>query len=153
MKRWIIYAAVIAVLGFSPHRGVDISKLTPVQTVWLTEQNGVIYLHTDSGDFGAGADIEAALNTLNDSASGIVFLETADYLIIEVGREELLMQVNEIFRPGCMICTAEERPDLKKATAYLEIHAPDITLRQWRVEQKKLQQLQEKDGRLGWSDG
>ena len=153
MRRWIIYAAVIAALGFSPLRGMDISELSPVQTVWLSEEKGQVYLQTDAGDFGVGADIEEALSDLNKSATGVVFLETADYLIIEAGREDLLAQANEVFRPGCMACTAEKKPDLQKATAYLRIHEPSATLRQWCVEKNKLQQLLENNGRFSWRDG
>ena len=153
MKRWILYALVLAILGIAPTGGMDIGRLSPVQTVWLTEINGQIYMQTDVGEFGVGSNIEEALRDLNKAASSVVFLETADYLIIEKGREELLEQAAGAFRPSCMLCTAKKMPDLEKATDYLRIHEPGITLRQWRAEESPLQELREQEGRFGWNDG
>lgn len=150
MKRWIIYAAALAMLGISPLQGMDIGQLSPVETVWLTEQDGQVYIQTDGGDFGRGTDVPEALEQMNDSASRIIFLETADYLIIEEGKEELLEQVFKVLRPTCMICKAEQMPDLRAATSYLRVHEPELTLRQWRIERSTLPQLQERDGRFVW---
>lgn len=153
MKRWILYAVALAMLGLSPFRGMDIGKLSPVQTVWLTEDKGQICMQTDTGDFGIGADVKEALHNLNKSAAGIVFLETADYLVIEAGREVLLEQAIAVFRPSCRVCAAEQLSDLNQATDFLRTHEPIITLRQWTIEQNKLQQLQEKDGRFSYREG
>ena len=152
MRRWIVYAAVLAVLAISPLQGMDIGTLSPARTVWLAEHNGQIYMQTDAGDFGVGADVQGALDDLNASASCQVFLETADYLIIEKGREVLLTQAVAVFRPACRICTADKMPDMESATDFLRVHKPVTTLRQWRVEKNQLQLLQEQNGRFCWDE-
>lgn len=146
MKRWIVYLAVLAMLGVAD--GMDISDLCPVETVWVARENGQIHIRTDAGDLGVGEDLRSAVENLNATAAGIAFLETADYLIIETGAEEILLQAGPVLRPSCMLCVAEKMPDLEAATAYLRIHEPVVTLRQWSKEQAPLPQLQEQDGRF-----
>lgn len=148
MKRWIMYIVLLGMLGVSD--GMDISKLSPVETVWIAEQNGQILIQTDSGDFGVGDGLVSALENLNATASGVVFLETADYLIIEKGSEAQLVQAASVFRPSCMLCVAGKMPDLEAVTTFLRIHEPTVTLRQWNREQNPLPQLEEQDGRFQW---
>ena len=152
MRRWIICAAAAVLLMISPVRGMDISQLSPVQTVWVAVENGQVYLQTDGGEWGSGTDIASALENLNETAAGVVFLETADYLILQKGEEALLEQAPTIFRPSCMVCVADEMPDLEQATAFLRLHEPSITLRQWSVEGNLLQQLTGSDGRFAWDE-
>lgn len=154
MKRWIIYIVLfvgVAIFGTIPFRGTDIAKLAPVEVVWLSRNGGQVHLKTDTGDMGEGKSIQAALADMKAAASGSVFLETADYLIVEVGREALLEQVYDVLRPSCMVCMAEEMPDMKAVAEYLSAHEPELSLRQYRVEKGKLPQLTEKEGRFMWN--
>ena len=153
MKRWICYVAALALLGVSPFHRLDISRLAPVETVWLGQQGGLVCIETDQGYFGSGEDVASALENLNATASAIVFLETADYVILESGMERCLIQAERIFRPSCMLCIADQMPDLKAATDFLQIHEPAVTLRQWNVQQCSLPRLIATDGRFAWQDG
>lgn len=150
MKRWIVYIAAAALFAVTPFRGTDIAKLAPVEVVWLTEKGGQVYLETDTGDKGWGKDVSSALEDMKGAAPGSVFLETADYLIVEKGREGLLGQVYDVLRPSCMVCTAEQMPDMEAVAAYLAAHEPQTTLRQLQVEQKSLFVLREQAGRFEW---
>ena len=153
MKRWILYAGIvigIAVFGTSSLRGIDIGKLAPVEVVWLAEENGQVYLETDTGDAGRGENVHLALEDMKAAAPGYVFLETADYLIVQKGSEGLLDQVYDVLRPPCMVCVAEDMPDIEHVAAFLEVHESAVTLRQCRVQQQKLPILQERDGRFEW---
>ena len=152
MRRWILYAAILILLVAAPFQKMNISRLSPVQTVWVAEVNGEILLQTAGGAQGIGADIPAALENLNAGAADIVFLETADYLIIETGTEALLEQASLVFRPSCMVCAAASMPELEQATKFLRIHEPVVTLRQWMVEHNALQQLVAEEGRLIWNE-
>lgn len=150
MKRWIFYITTVALLAVTPFRGTDIGELAPVEVVWLTEKNGQVYLETDTGDMGWGADVRSALEDMKAAAPGSVFLETADYLIVEQGREVLLEQVYDVLRPSCMVCAAEKMPDMEAAASYLTAHEPQTTLRQRQVEQRSLSMLREQEGRFEW---
>lgn len=150
MKRWVLYVAVLTLLGASTSRDTDIGKLAPVEAVWLTENNGQIYLECDTGDAGRGETLQDALKDMKAAALGTIFLETADYLIVEQGREALLEQAYDLLRPSCKICVAQSKPDLQNVAMFLNAHEPTVTLRQYQVEQKKLPTLREEEGRFEW---
>lgn len=153
MKYWLLFFSlfiVAAIFGPATFRGTDIAKLAPVEVVWLSERDGRVSLKTDTGDFGIGEDMQAALEDMKTTASGTVFLDTADYLIVEQGCEELLEQAYTLLRPSCMICVAEKMPDLEVAAEYLSAHEPERTLRQYRVEKGNIPELVELEGRFAW---
>lgn len=154
MKRWILYIAifvVVAILGTIPFRGTDIAKLAPVEVVWLSQSGGRVHLETDTGDMGEGENVQAALNDMKAAAPGAVFLETADFLIVEQGDEELLTQVYEVLRPTCMVCISKKMPDMKAVAKFLAAHEPELTLRQYRVQRGELPILTEQEGRFKWN--
>lgn len=148
MKRWLVYLAVLVLCGTSANRGTDIGELAPVEAVWLTEKAGQVYLETDTGDMGRGDDVQRALRDMKVTAPGTIFLETADYLIVEKGREDLLVQLVDILRPSCKVCVMRSMPDLEKAVAFLAVHEPQVTLRQYQVENCALPMLREQEGRF-----
>ena len=148
MKRWLLYVAVLIVLGTSSSQGADIGKLTPVEVVWLAEEDGQVFLECDTGDAGRGETFQDALKDMKAAALGVIFLETADYLIVEQGREALLEQAYDLLRPSCKICVAQSKPDLQKAAMFLNAHEPQATLRQYRMEKRELPALWEEEGRL-----
>lgn len=153
MKQWVAYIATVmgvALFGISAFRGTDIAGLAPVEVVWLAEKGGEVYLETDDGNIGRGKDVRQVLADMKATAKGTIFLETADYLIVEAGQEELLEQVYDVFRPSCMVCVAEKMPDMEAATEFLTAHEPIVTLRQYRADQRELQILNEENGRLRW---
>ena len=150
MKRWLVYLAVLVLCGTSANRGTDIGELAPVEVVWLTEKAGQVYLETDTGDIGRGEDVPSALHNMNATSSGNILLETADYLIVEQGREDLLAQVYDLLRPSCKVCIARSMPDLEKVTVFFTAHEPEVTLRQYQVEQCTLPVLGEQEGRFAW---
>ena len=154
MKYWLLFFSLFiatAIFGPASFRGTNIAKLAPVEVVWLSERDGQVSLKTDMGDFGVGEDMQAALEDMKASASGTVFLDTADYLIVEQGREELLEQAYTFLRPSCMICVAEKMPDLEVAAEYLSAHEPELTLREYRVDKGEIPELVEQEGRFAWN--
>ncbi|MBE6948209.1 MAG: hypothetical protein E7454_08210 [Ruminococcaceae bacterium] len=153
MKRWFLYLALLAAAAFltiSPFQGSDVAKLLPIETVWLAQEKGTVSLKTDTGDLGRGETVAAALQDMKESASGTVFLDTADYLIVEKGSEELLTQIYHILRPSCMVCIAENMPDLEQVTAYFNAHEPPMTLRRFQNGGEKLPILTKQEGRFKW---
>lgn len=150
MKRWLAYLAILVLCGTSANRGTDIGKLAPVEVVWAEEKAGQIYLETDTGNMGRGADAQSALQNMKATASGTIFLETADYVIIEQGKEDLLVQMYDILRPSCEVCVALSMPVLKNAAEFMAAHESGITLRQYQVEQCTLPVLREQEGRFAW---
>lgn len=150
MKRWFVYLAVLVLCGASSDRGTDIGELAPVEVVWLSENAGQVFLQTDTGDMGRGEDVQGALQDMKAAAPGTIFLETADYLIVQQGREYLLAQVYDLLRPSCNVCVARSMPDLEKVATFLTAHEPQVTLRLHQVEMGTLPLLGEQEGRFEW---
>lgn len=150
MKRWLVYILALVLLAAFPFSGTDVGKLAPVEVVWLAEQNGQIYLQTDTGDVGRGEDVRSALQNMTATAYGTIFLDTADYLIVKHGQEELLQQVYDVLRPSCMVCSAAKMPDMESVASFLAAHEPPVTLRLHRIGQNELPMLAGQEGRYEW---
>lgn len=141
MRRWILYLgafALVLALGISPFSGTDVGKLLPVEVVRLSYQSGKLVLETDTGDSGVGTDAMLALQNLKDTTAGIVFLETADYLIIEPGCEERLTELQDMLRPACGICFGKGNVKLEEAAKFLRTHSPKVTMQDWEGGQRDL---------------
>lgn len=149
MRRWWIYIilyALVGVFGLSPFSGTDIAKLSPVEAVWLEERDGYVRIETDSKEVGVGKTLSEALDNMKLTASGTVFLDTADYVIVKRGSEDLLLQVTDILRPSCSVCIADAMPDMEKAAEYLGVHEPTVKLKD--ISAAELPYLTEREGRM-----
>lgn len=135
MKKWLFPLAAltaVAVLSRLPHPARDISKLDPVQTVYIYMEGDTLHMETDTGDLGSGHTLTEAAQSMKENADAEIFLETAEYLILSPD-----VPISEDFythlRPSCRVCFMESRPDLTAAAAYLSIHTPDLTLAKLRA--------------------
>lgn len=149
MRRWWIYIILyvfVGAFGWSPFVGTDIAKLVPVEVVWLERTDGRVCIETDCGDIGIGKTLSEALGDLHQTAAGTVFLDTAEYVIVKRGSQELLLQISEVLRPSCSVCVADSMPDLVKAAGYLGVHEPTAKMKD--VNRSELPYLIERDGRL-----
>ena len=151
MKKWLLYELIFAaavVLNLSPFQGTDVGKLLPVELVRVSADGRNIILETDTGDMGKGGTVEEALSDLKATTAGTVFLETADYLLIQPGCEELLDDLVKILRPSCSVCVELGDGELKKAAKYFAAHEPQVTLQDWRCGFLQLPRLVVREGRM-----
>ena len=150
MKRWHIYIilyAIVGAFGLSPFHGTDIATLSPVEVVWIERQFGNVRMETDSGEVGIGSTIADALDNMKATAAVTVFLDTANFVIVKKGSEDILPELKGVLRPSCAVCTAQVMPDLKQAAAFLALHEPSAKMKNlcaW----DKLPLLQQEKGRL-----
>ena len=136
MKKWL-YAAALLALGLLtrlPHPARDIAKLEPVQLVYIYKEMDHLCIETDTDHRGAGRDILEAAADLRSKADGEIFLETAEFLLLE---EDVTVTADffTLLRPGAGVVYTRERPDLTAAAEYLSIHSPEHTLRELRTYQ------------------
>lgn len=151
MKRWLWYiglAAAVAFLSGKQPAGKDIGKLQPVQAVRLTCAGEQVRMETDTGDFGEGENVQAALEDMKRSASGEIFLDTADYLIVSPDCLELMPSVASYLRPSCAVCVEDGEPDMGRIGSYLQNHTPDVTLKKYRAGLRDMQTLVTREGRM-----
>ena len=146
MKKWLIAGSVLLlILIRTESAGTDINNLEPVAAVQvLTEEEGILVL-TDTGSRGYGETLDSALKNLHESAPAVIFLDTAQYLLVD--RELYLEELSQLLRPACQVCLAKEPVDLELAGKYLEVHDQQTTLLQYRAGREDLPLLYSKEGR------
>ncbi|MCD7755594.1 MAG: hypothetical protein LUJ09_04585 [Firmicutes bacterium] len=151
MRRWIVYlllfCAVLALNG-EPFGGTDLAQLSPVKLLQISRQADTLRIETDTGYSGEGADLDAALQDLADTTPGMIFLETADYLLLSPDCQTLLPALADSLRPACAVCLTWDTPELEEAAEYLTVHEPDVTLHDCLTGQPELPVLVQQKGRL-----
>ena len=146
MKRILVWALLAAALCL-PDRGTDIGKLLPVELVAVRREEGVFRVETDTGQFGLGNTLEEAMADLRNAAPGVVFFDTADYLLLT--RETLTAEgLSSFFRPGVRVLLAEDPVDPEEAAEYLRSRKVGVQLKKLGEIGQILPELSEKNSRL-----
>jgi len=151
LKKWIVYVlalAAIPVLSFGGLGGEDVGKLSPVQAVMVNTEKDGLRILTDGGQGGWGKDVTSAMEDLNATSSARVFLDTADYLLLEPGTEIWLPKLQQYLRPSCSVCYVSVTVDPAEAATYLQLHQPKLTLTQYEAGQRGLPTLIYNEGRM-----
>ena len=135
MKKWLFLAAVltaVAVLSRRPHPARDVAKLEPVQVVYIRIDGAEYSVETDTGAKGTGANLTEAAADMKANATGEIFLDTAEFLLLHPA-VPITEEFHTLLRPTCKVTFTTAAPDLQAASAYLTIHSPPVTLAQLRV--------------------
>ena len=151
MKKWLPYLLIliaVSLLGYGGFGGEDLGKLYPVQTLMLSADQEGVRLLTDGGQQGKGMDALSALEDLKATAAAQVFLDTADYLLLEPGVECYLPQLQQFLRPGCNVCYVSGPVQLQEVSGFLEHHPPVLTLTQYAAGEGHLPTLIYNEGRM-----
>jgi len=120
--RKILYAAILIALFFAPVKQVDVGKLLPIRAVAVYTYEERVILETDSGNIGSGATAEMALTDLKKNTPAVVFLDTAEYLLVAPKAEQYGEEILGSFKPAVKvhICNAQGRVD--QVAKYLDVH-------------------------------
>ena len=135
MKKWLVFAAAVtavAILSRRPHPARDVARLEPVQAVYIYQKNGTLCIETDTGAAGSGKTLTEAAADLKASASGEIFLDTAEFLLIDP-EVTITADFHTLLRPICGVTFTHATPDLQAAADYLTIHQPFVTLLELRT--------------------
>ena len=122
-RRMVFYLAALALLLLGG-RNTDIGQLRPVEVVQLYAKGNLLILKTDTGDMGWGITVEEAVRKLKETTPGIIYLDTADYLLLEEGAEEYLPSMKRYLKKRTKVVYGPEELDLEEMAAYLRIHRP-----------------------------
>ena len=132
---FIILLAAASAVCFAqlPKTGTDAAKLLPAQTLVFSAADGEIRVESDTGASGSGKTLAAALEQMERSAEGTLFLGTAEYLVLTKGTQALLADLYEEprLRPAAkpVLCGAETI-SAEQADAILQAHPTQLTLAQ-----------------------
>lgn len=123
----LLYIVILIAVLLVPVRGTDVGKLIPVEVIAVSESDGVIRLETNTGNWGEGETLDAAFRNMEETASGIIYLDTAEYALIgeEVDPQTLCGYLKDSVR----VCTAEAGIPLDGIADYLSAHRPGVRLR------------------------
>ena len=138
MKKAIYLTAALAVIGILsrlPHPAQDVANLDPVRAVWVYLEDGLLHLETDTGSRGSGVTLSAAEAVLRRNATKEVYLDTAEFLILDPG-VPITDDFFILLSPSCRVCYTIRRPDLPTAAQYLATHKPDLRLSRLRAEER-----------------
>lgn len=150
MKKWIRYLLILAaipMMSFGGFGGEDVGRLSPAQVVLLRQRDQVM-LRTDTKELGIGEDVEKAIRNMKDTSQHRIFLDTADYLLIEPGAEMWIDQLQEYLRPSCNICYIVGEVDPEQAGQFLQRHKPMLTLTEYKAGNHRLPCLTVEKGRM-----
>ena len=140
----MLYITLAALALAAPLERTDVGKLRPVEVVSVAVREGNYLIRTDTGDRGAGATLEEAVNDLWDRAPGIIYLDTAEYLLLEDETAQM-DGLHQILKPGIRVCAAEPGICLDGSGQYLDVHRPAARLKD-EAEYDELERLWEEEG-------
>lgn len=131
MKKIAIYITLLAAALLIPVNGTDVGKLVPVEVLQLYKDGDTVIISADLGETGSGTTVEAAIENMKDTTAGIIFLDTADFLLVDetAGDEVSAMKVH--LKPSVRVCRTAGTLDLKEAAAYLAVHKPQQKLKDY----------------------
>jgi len=136
MKRIILYALILVAVLLVPVERTDVGRLRPVQSVMIYGGEGNVVIATDTGDSGNGQDAQAALEDLKRTTPAVIYLDTAEYLLVAEGMESAVEHLRAHLKETVELYHYLGTPKLEEVTKYLEIHGNAPSLKSWREGQK-----------------
>ena len=127
--RKLLYGVSLVALLFAPVQRLDVAKLEPVQTVALYMEEKQLVLETDTGNKGKGKDLTEAINDLEEKTPGVIYLDTAQYLLVTEETEALLYSLDGYLRQSIKVSKWDGKSSVKSAAQYLRIREDLHTLR------------------------
>ena len=147
MKKLVIYGILLTAAVMVPSRTTELGKLKPVETLAIYQENGQVVLETDTGDIGRGGTVVKAIENLKETTAGIVYLDTADYLVIKHGGEPFVKYLASYLKDSVRICHGDKGIDIEKTAPYLSVHTPAVEIKDYH-EGMALENLRLDHGRL-----
>lgn len=136
MKRILLYALLMAAALLAPVERADVGKLRPIETVSVYRENDWVVLRTDTDDVGIGTTAIQALKNMKDSASGIIYLDTAEYLLIDKEAQDVAEELRDVLKGKVQLCLATKEIEPLDATKYLSAHGGLPQMRNWKTGQE-----------------
>lgn len=133
--RWSIYTLLILGILVTAPKGTDVGKLQPIEVVLVSKRDDMVMIETDTGDKGIGQSINEAVSDLKQRSPGAVILKTAEYLLVEKGTETFLRDMKGVVKGNIRVCRVQGSADLRLVAGYLNIHRPQMCLRDLKTDE------------------
>ena len=119
--RILLYIIILVAMFFAPVDRLDIAKLEPVEAVAVYMEEGRVTLQTDGEDIGSGVAAQEALADLKENALAVIYLDTADYLLVGEGAEEAAKDLQQYLQKSVQI-GKYNGGNIKEEAQYLDVH-------------------------------
>lgn len=135
--RKILYIAILTLTCFAPVEPLDIAELLPVEAVAVYTDRNDIVLETDTGNIGRGATVEEALADLKTETPAVIYLDTAEYLLVSEDTLLVLEDIAKLLKPKVKVSCCDAGGRVKDAAKYLHVHPQYKMLREIMSEKKE----------------
>ena len=136
MKRIILYCVILGAVLAVPVEKLDVGKLEPVQAVWMHRQDDQIVLETDTDDWGFGTTADAALADLEEHCPGIIYLDTAQFLLVSENAANQIPMLRQHLKDSVLLSSWDGQGQLSDAVKYMASHETGIKLKKWKQDVK-----------------
>ena len=103
-----------------------------VQSVFVEYNNEQVILKTDTGEIGIGDTPELALENLKQTAPAIIYLDTAEFLLMEENSLKFAEQMRKLLKDKVRICLMDPEIEVSQATKFLRVHGKLPKLQWWK---------------------
>jgi hypothetical protein len=121
----------LALLLLAPIQRLDIAELEPVQTVAISVSGDQVVLETDTKNKGQGVTVQAAIEDLEKHTPGVIYLDTAQYLLITEEALRYAASVEPYLRQSVKVSLWDGQGSVEDAAKYLSVNSKLPTLRHW----------------------
>lgn len=135
--RKVLYVALLIPLFFVPLNRVNVADLLPIEAVAVYRNGDQVVLETDTEHKGMGENAEKALIALKENTPAVVYLDTAEYLLVAPDAAEEVETLRPHLKATVKVCVCEAAGKVKDAAKYLEIHRDLPILKTWKKENIK----------------
>ena len=132
MKKIILYGLLTAGLLAIPVKRADVGNLRPVEVVLIYQEDNQICMRTDTDDGGSGENIHKALQNMLDASLGVIYLDTAKYLLLTDEVQDVAQEMRTYLDADVQLCVTEPGVDLKMMAQYLGVHGKLPQLGSWK---------------------
>ena len=136
MKK-ILYLLILGALFLAPVERLDVAKLLPIRAVALYMQGERVVLETDTAHMGSGVDAMHALESLKKNTPAVIYLDTAEYLLVSEAAQAYVEQLRGMLKPSVKVCICDAAGKVKIVAEYLDVHGSLTELRHWGTKTSK----------------
>ena len=130
--RKVLYVIILGLLALAPVKRLDIANLQPVQTVAIYTEPGAVVLQTDTNNMGRGTSVTEAVANLEQNTPGVVYLDTAEYLLVSKDAESYVDALREYLKPGVRVSLWKVGEGIDMAAKYLSEVKNLPKLKKWK---------------------